>query len=287
MQNIIFSKDRPLQLDLTLKSIEKNWVNNSSVIYKAEKPYREAYEQLKQYHPKVQFIQQKGSLFDEVIDAFTSDYITFFTDDDIVFSYAGHLFKEEIINDVFGDSCCLSLRLGLNISKRDRGDGKLVDDNIPNFFPCSNNIFKWNRTSIPTGGYFSYALSVDGHMFRKELIKPIMEEITSWLKNCKTDLTFRCKHTPNDLESILQRFWFEVPAIMACDKYSHVVNSPNNRVQNVAKNRSGDKYPISPEKALLLFEDGYRINLDNLVKDMPDIVSPHQELDLLSYVEKI
>jgi len=284
MQNIIFSKDRPLQLDLTLNSIKRNWGGDSVVIYKFEKGYEEGYKELEQEHPEVQFIKQKGNLFNEIIDAISSDHIAFFTDDDIIFSSARELLKEEVIEEALYDSACLSLRLGLNISKRDYGDGNLVDDNIPNFFPCSNNLFKWNRTSIPTGGYFSYPLSVDGHVFKKELILPIIEEINSWMEHCRTNLTFRCSGTPNDLESILQRFWFEVPPIMTCHKFSHVVNSPNNRVQSVAKNRNGDKYPIPTRKAYQLFVGGARINLDSLMKNLPNIVCPHQELDLLSEI---
>jgi hypothetical protein len=282
MQNIIFSKNRPLQLDLTLKSIDKNWGGDTYVIYKADKKYGEGYKHLKQEHPKVRFIQQKWKLFNEIISIISLDYITFFTDDDVVFSYAGHLLNEEILEEVLVDSACLSLRLGVNVSKRDYGDGVLRDDNIPNFFPCSNNLLKWDRTSIPTGGYYSYPLSVDGHIFKKDLILPIIEEIDSWMEHCSRSLTFRCSHTPNDFESILQRFWFEVPVVMACDKFSHVVNSPNNRVQSVAKNRSGDKYPISMEDAYKIFMSGDRISLESLMKNLPNINCPHQELDLLS-----
>ena len=66
---------------------------------------------------------------------------------------------------------------------------------------------------------------------------------------------------------------------MASLKTSCVVNSPNNRVQNTIKNRHGDEFSYDAQFLNEKFLGGYRINLDHI--DFPEIVCPHQELDIL------
>jgi len=289
MQNIVFSKNRPLQLDLTLKSIEKNWGGDIDIVYTTSKEYIDSYKILAKQYPDYEFVKQGKNIFRDVyesIDSSPDDYICFFTDDDIVYRDAGRYLSCEALDSALSDTACLSLRLGTNISKRDIS-GTLVDDSIPQLFPCSPSLIKWNRTSIPIGGYWSYPLSVDGHVFKSSVIKNIMSEMSSWVDHCRRDLTFRYDGTPNMLESMMQRFWFELPAIMAAPLFSCVVNSPNNRVQSSVKNRSGDLFPIDPKDALKLFEEGKRINLNSLISSEPNIKCPHQEIDLLGFTEKI
>ena len=281
MLNIIFSKNRPLQLHLTLQSIEKNWGGKTIVICKYDDEYEDSYVQISEEFPNISLLIQKKDLIYHTKKAIIEyggeeKHVAFFTDDDIVFSYAGSYLSEEVLNEALKDSACFSLRMGANISKRDFGNGRLQDDNIPALFPCSHNIMKWNRTSVPTGGYWSYPLSVDGHIFKIEVVEQLLYEINSWQKDIQT---------PNEFESLLQRFWFELPPIMSCPKFSCVVNSPNNRVQETVKNRSGDHFPIDPENALKKFMSGKRINIDRLQASVPNIVCPHQELNLLSFLE--
>lgn len=280
MLNIIFSKNRPLQLHLTLQSIEKNWGGKIVVICKYDDEYEDSYVQVSEEFPDILLLLQKKDIVYHTLNAIIEyggeeNHVTFFTDDDIVFSYAGSYLTDEALSEAFRASACFSLRMGANISKRDFGNGRLQDDNIPVLFPCSHNLMKWNRTSVPTGGYWSYPLSVDGHVFEKKTILNILEEIDSW----KKDLT-----TPNEFEALLQRFWFELSPIMTCPKFSCVVNSPNNRVQEQVKNRSGDHFPIDPEDALEAFKQGKRISIDKLQRSVPNIVCPHQELNLMEHL---
>jgi len=289
MHNIIFSKDRPLQLALTIDSIKKNWGGDIDVIFTySTKEYHKAYTELINEYEDVSFLKQSTNLFNDVIKAIKTrndDYVCFFTDDDIVFQRADRYLSSEALHAALDDTACLSLRLGCNISKRDIG-GNVIDDVIPRLFPCTNSLMKWNRTSVPTGGYWSYPLSVDGHVFKSEVISEIMKEMSSWVQHCKRELTFRYDGTPNMLERLLQRFWFELPPLMAAPKFSCVVNSPNNRVQNSVLNRSGDHFEIRPLYALEIFNSGKRISIDGLMDSDPNISCPHQELDLLSYLEK-
>ena len=85
--------------------------------------------------------------------------------------------------------------------------------------------------------------------------------------------------TPNEFESKLQRFFFDISPIMACAEYSCVVNSPNNRVQNTVANRSGDVYNYTALDLKYEFDEGRRISLDRITID--DIICPHQEINIL------
>ena len=89
--SIIFSKDRALQLDLTLKTIKQNFKLSDDIIaiYKtSEQQHEESYEALKGEHPDVTFRKQSSSLFLDIMDTINSvrsDYVCFFTDDNIVY----------------------------------------------------------------------------------------------------------------------------------------------------------------------------------------------------------
>lgn len=283
MLNIIFSKNRPLQLDLALQSIDKNWGGNTVVIYDLSDEYRKAYKQLQKDWQSVRFVDQNLSRIDKIVlDALIEGVsdgqkaVCFFTDDNIVYRPAHQYLYDKIVNCRFA---CFSLRLGININMRDFGDGILREDSVPQLNKYSEvpqTIF-WNRTQIPPGGYWSYPLSVDGHIFNIETMLETIKEICSWDKELRT---------PNDLESILQRFWFEYPALMLCPVESCVVNSPNNRVQESVKNRSGDHYYVDPRKALKDFNDGKRLSIDSLIPSLPKIVSPHQELNLMESLKE-
>ena len=147
MQNIVFSKNRPLQLDLTLKSIEKNWGGDIDIVYTTSKEYIDSYKILAKQYPDYEFVKQGKNIFRDVyesIDSSPDDYICFFTDDDIVYRDAGRYLSCEALDSALSDTACLSLRLGTNISKRDIS-GTLVDDSIPQLFPCSPSLIKWNR----------------------------------------------------------------------------------------------------------------------------------------------
>ena len=167
--------------------------------------------------------------------------------------------------------------MGTNIVLRE-SHGQIFQDNLPpkeEVFYVFDDIIAWNRTSIPTGGYWSYPLSVDGHIFRKSDIVSFVDEIICWANNgcCK-----KIKDTPNSFEAILQRFYFELPPLMASFDKSVVVNSPNNRVQDDFENYAGEKFSFSQEYLNQQYLDGYKIDFSSI--DFSNIQCPHQELNL-------
>ena len=289
--SIIFSKDRALQLDLTLKTIRKNFdlCGDVIVIYKtSEQQHKESYENLKEEHSSVSFYEQSHSLFVDIlatISGATSDYICLFTDDDMV--YRKVEMSMDQLNNIFTvGASCFSLRLGANTVKRDYGDGVLRDDSIPrsDLFPP---FMLWNRTGIPTGGYWSYPLSVDGHIFKRNTMLEFCTELEVLNRHYSYKGLPREKscwsQTPNEFESKLQRFWFDLSPVMACFEHSCVVNSPNNRVQSHVENRSGDQFSYTSSALNHLYVSGKRLNVDKI--DFSDIVCPHQEIDILEGLE--
>lgn len=268
LTTIIFSKDRPLQLDLCLKSIAKNWItNNITVIFKCSSyEYLEAYKQLKNEHNNIYFLYQQNSLTEilhtELINLHNCKYISFLTDDNIV--YRKCLNTTEDIDSHFEKSQidCFSFRLGINITHQN--NNKIQQ---PVFGKLNNNTLCWNRCLHLPHTYWNYPLSVDGHIFQTSLIKKIWE-----------DLQHKSINTPNKFEILLQRYFFEIGPIMSCEIYSNVVNTPNNRVQEEAPNWFGHIYNLHQNDLLKLYSEGKRIDFEKLSFN---INTPHQEINLL------
>lgn len=293
--SIIFSKDRAFQLDLTLKSIRKNFSLSSEniVIYdSSSEPHEQSYELLKKEYPEINFAKQSteaiGGIFLDVtcsVREAKNSYICFFTDDDIVYRKVS--FNADNLNMLKNlrdpeknpvEFCCISLRMGLNTTyRRSENDGELYYDMIPETDKLEHFLL-WNRTHIPCGGYWAYPLSVDGHIFHKERMFNFCREL---LVLQDTNL-FDWKHTPNELESKLQRFFFDLSSLMVSPLESCVVNSPNNRVQDSTANRHGDFFSCHQDKLLELFIQGKRLDLSKIVFE--DIVCPHQEIDIMKGV---
>tara|TARA_Y100000004_G_C8894656_1_gene403584 strand:- start:75 stop:959 length:885 start_codon:yes stop_codon:yes gene_type:complete len=291
----VFSKDRPLQLDLTLKSIATNFSNSRVVVlYKtSNEEYESSYSVLMQEHENVSFVKQRHSIFDDIhkIIEGLEGYVYFLTDDCIVYQPATLSVEEldnlfETVRDLEQNKLlsCVSLRLGENTTKRMAG-GELIADAIPSEVYLSGNKFLlWNFTSIAFGGYWCYPLSVDGHIFKVSEMKKFTSELClldNHYSNCGK--VPRAKHawrqTPNEFESKLQRFMFELKPVMASLRHSCVVNSPNNRVQDSHDNKSGDVHAYAPLDLKDEFDSGRRINLKDL--NFQNIECPHQELDIL------
>jgi len=276
--SIIFSKNRPLQLDLCLKSIKENFPQSTQniVIHNNSVEFGKAHLQQKKEHPDVEFWQQTESLFCDIWDAVTeakNDYVCFFVDDCIVYN---KVFLKEINlqNLEKGVVSCISLRLGMNICERSH-DGNVFPDKPTTygFSECGGWMIA-NRTDNLYGSYWSYNLSVDGHIFKKSDMKDMVFEL--W----KISQFKEWKQTPNEFEGALQRFWTITPAAIVCPFQSAVVNSPNNKVQNShQENRSGDVFDYCEHNLLEKYESGDRIDLDKI--QFPAIKCPHTEIDIL------
>lgn len=272
--SIIFSKDRPLQLDLCLNSIKKNFKDSSQniVIHNNSEQFDKAHETLQKEHQDVEFWQQSGSLFKDVLHAIIgakNNFICFFTDDDIFYASFG-CESYDFIDDL--NISCLSLRMGLNIVERSHA-GQTASDTCQKGWKTDNGMIAWPKTFHAYGSYWSYDLSVDGHVYKKSLILGMIDEL------CFIQPRYNWGNTPNVLESTMQRFWANGANFILCPQTSVVVNSPNNRVQKTHENKSGEVHDYSSEFLLDKYESGSRIDLDML--DFSDIKCPHTEIDIL------
>jgi len=277
--SIVFSKNRPLQLDLCLNSMKKNLPECSHVIviHKNSEEFASSHEILEREHSDVIFWKQGVSLFKDTLASTMSadtDYVCYFTDDDIVFSdedtYYKHLDNPQV--------ACVSLRMGLNICKRSHGN-ETWEDTPAKYTRLSGGGIGWSKTSNIYGSYWSYSLSIDGHVFRKRDMVEMLDELC-YLENRRPE---KWKQTPNELEEALQRFWTTTPNCIVSPTHSRVVNSPNNRVQESHNNVSGLSHNYSAEYLLGKYMSGSRINLDYL--DFSNIQCPHTEIDILEGLE--
>ena len=278
---VIFSKNRPLQLDLCLNSLVNLKMDYKvNVIYTCDDDYKQAYETVQKDHPSVEFWTQSNSLFKDVlmlVATCDNDYIMFLTDDCIVYTES-----PDLKDGCFTDSiCCYSLRLGLNTNKRAvhnaNGTEVMIDD--PLQYAPDQKISRYeygvvyDRTQHFFGGYWNYPLSVDGHIFRTGDMFDWMDELV-FLQKLKT-----WKQTPNEIESALQRFTNLLGPYVGIPLQSCVVNSPNNMVQNSHKNPHALTYNISEQRLLYEFNRGKRVKLSNL--NIDQIHCAHTELNLL------
>ena len=272
---LIFSKNRALQLDLLLKSIKQNFVQCQEicVLFKASEDHKASYDILKQEHPNIKMVEQSSFYTDicDIVYSFKSESTVMFTDDDIVYQ------NVNVVADVLqqlqhSNFACFSLRLGFNTTQRQVGT-VFVNEIMPTFGVNYGDCMLWNRTEHMPFSYFGYPLSVDGHIFSTKKLRQIFTDIEH------SDKKYSFLETPNKLESLLQRFFFEVGHIMICDRHSSVVNSPNNRVQEEYQNRSGDQYAYSEDHLMNLYMSGTRIRLQDL--DFSHVNCPHTEIKLL------
>ena len=100
---ILYSKDRPLQLDLCLQSISKNFDQASEivVIHKLSDLYIDSYKVLEKEHSNVTFVKQSESIFKDTLNTISSaknNYVCFLTDDDIVYQKMPRI-REDILSE--------------------------------------------------------------------------------------------------------------------------------------------------------------------------------------------
>jgi len=287
---IIFSKDRPLQLDLCLKSIKKNLVGSDAitvtVIENYSEKYRNSIETLKTEHPEVNFSQQTDkNLFKCTWSILSREnknpLVCFFTDDGIMFKEQDVGIIERVMQNT--NIVTYSIRMGLNVVRREH-QGQSAPDQVCKIpqksrVDLENGVLYWDKTAHFYGNYWSYSHSVDGHAFR-------YNDIFDWTNSiCTLSVHngLKCQ-TPNDYEAGLQAVWCSTTQWMSSSLESSYVNSPNNRVSgNFEGNSSGDTYYCSPDEMLRLYEQGKRI--DFLKIPIGHIDCPHTEIDIMKGIQ--
>lgn len=255
---IVYSKDRPMQLQATLDSIEINTrglFNKIDVVYLAtDSEYQKGYDMLAKRKPFVGFVKQTD-FKKNILDLMTEKYVCMAADDDLFFRPIGKDWKDQMTDDVFA----FSFRLGLNIDwcyPLNRGN-KLEPE-----YSTNGDLIKWAWEEKEFD--FAYPLSVISHIYRTDEIRAFTE---------------KCQFVnPNQYESALQKYLPEIERPnMVAYKHSRVFGVPANRVNDTHPNRSGLTHSYTTKQLNDLYLAGNVIDVPLL--DFSNIHAAQQEIE--------
>ena len=256
-QAIIFSKNRPLQLEALLSSIDYNApkFDRIVVIYKSDDYFLSGYERLKNTW-RINWHRQTGFKADVLANMPDNGTTTFFVDDDIFYKKYNVENPWDIISNnrnVFK----YSLRLGLNVNKS-YVLGK--DIKIPEPVNQIGDVFLYEIKS--SDDEFKYEFSLDGDCFKNEDIKWFMQE--------------REYDCPNQFEGEMTqiRAFLKPFSMCACNEKSNIVNVPHNKVQNYSDTTSMGKSEFE-----LMDKFNLGLHIDWMSMDFSKVNSPHMELE--------
>lgn len=266
IQTIIFSKNRPAQLDLLLRSANRAYgiLTNIHVLYDhTNQNFNAGYLRCIEQHKTVTFTREfhfQEQLFSLLLNG-DSTNVVFLCDDDIVTRPFMDVAPDFLFSE-FRELLCVSLRLGMNTTycyplKRNQ--------RTPNW---KTNLYKsllweWEGSECDWG----YPGSLDGHIFNRNLLRAIL-----------SDAKFS---NPNELEESLaaacEKLSRSFP-LMACYESSFITGNPINRVNTTHPNRFGDSFYRDEEELNQIYLRGKRIDLDSV--DRSAINGAHTELEL-------
>lgn len=260
---IIFSKDRALQLDGLLQSMQLHVKGDftNHILYQAsdanhDKAYQEAADELQSEHT---ISWTKESNFAEdlaaILSSIETEFVCFLVDD-IVFIRELNLLSLDIDTLRRG---ILSLRLGRGIHFCYTKQAKMRQPTLhASDEPSGLFQFNWNE-----GDYdWAYPLSVDGHIF------PAQE-----LKVAAAHLSFKAPNTFEKALQILNPLYRKRTG--HCFESPKLVNIPMNRVQSEHENISDD---ISPGYLLAKWQEG--MTLDSKALANISTKSVHEEISV-------
>lgn len=257
---IIFSKDRPMQLELFLRSMKFYFKEFNSyiinILYKySNDEFKNGYEKLFKIHndENIKYIKETQNFKSHVLLLLNKDnpYSVFFVDD-IVFKNKLTLNSKEFkLFTLKNEILTLSLRLHPNLTYCYPAGIKMETPHFEN-----NLSFKW----LGLKGDYGYPMSLDGHFFRTIDILSISKIINFT--------------NPNSFESMLSAYPLN-RLKMICYEESIIVNNPINKVQNYNNNVHGD---VSAQFLNEKFLEGYIIDLEDF-KGLKNI-SCHQEVEI-------
>lgn len=238
---IVFSKDRPLQLEALLNSYEQ-YVEGKALLYvlynTSNSDFENAYDEIRKANTNIVFIKEVD--FRRDLIALLKDINArklFFLVDDILFI---RKFDLNQLTNMDTDKYIPSLRMGKNITYSFM---KQKEISQPDIIEYNENIicWKWNFNN----SYWSYPISVDGHIFNKSEIEFAIKKVRF--------------SAPNSLEWKLQIFEKYFRRKLGCSfENSVIVNFPWNKVQTENHNKAGE---ISVDELQTLWKQGKRIDI--------------------------
>ena len=219
ISNIVFTKNRPLQLDGYLESLYRYLPAEqiqTHILWKQEL-FTQEYEQLFSRYPNCTIAREADFSIDflDILKRIDTPYILFGIDDVVFFDSVSFGLIDETFNkadDIFG----FSLRFGNNVLESDKENIETAGQNISRI--------KWPKGKTRTS---RYPFELCATVYRTELVKKIINEsrssnhlaaklfspnslIIKWLRTIglarKTLKRFGFFYTPNTLESWVCRW---------------------------------------------------------------------------------
>lgn len=263
---IIFSKDRAMQLDGTLRSLfmhckDKEAIDLNVLYTTSQDLYEREYQRLFVDYPSVSFIKEKDFKADLLSLLPDSQEVLFLVDDNI---FVRDFHVEHAIDELrkTHDSICFSLRLGNNTDccymlKKQQAIPK------SNTLPHGICQYEWISAEYD----FGYPLEVSSSIYRVSDLFPLLRQLDY--------------SNPNTLELALdnsKHFFQVIKKSILCFENSVTFCNPINMVQTLWKNRAGENSSYSPRKLAEMYDEGYRIDVERFSSLTPN--SCHQEVDL-------
>jgi len=265
---LIFSKDRPLQLDLCLRSYFDKCVGHENtdvyVLFKATSDrYLDAYLELSEDFIEVTFFQE-NSFKDNLLAILNREQYenVFFVVDDNVFVKDFNI--NEITESIKSDKVLgFSLRLGKNTTYCYSHD---ANQRVPEMFAGKiDGIYgyEWYDQDLD----FGYSLELSSSVYK--------------VKDIWSILFLGHYLNPNDLEWSMYLAIHKYMNIkyLLCYENSVAFCNPINKVQSTNNNRNMNDDCYSAENLLKMFENGYRIDPKIFYGFVPNAC--HQEVRFL------
>ncbi|MEA2449889.1 MAG: hypothetical protein QOG63_1821, partial [Thermoleophilaceae bacterium] len=237
---VAFSKDRPPQLELLLRSVARFAPDCPlTVIYTAsDELYERGYELVRGRHPGVRWLDERaeGGFKAATLTAVRAagERLAFLVDDIVLTHPVDPDAPGLRALDEDPELLCCSLRL-------DPAKDYCYALDSAMRVPAFEDGLKW--TWAAEEGDWCYPMSTDGHVFRTHQIVPLLETLDYF--------------NPNSLEAALSEAPLPLPK-MTCLDQARLVNVPDNRVQDTALNRHEGGSPRRLTQALLA---GRRLDL--------------------------
>lgn len=273
---LIFSYNRALQLDATLRSLmfhcEDITETHIKILFKADSNiHRNQYVQIQKEYlkfPEIQFVEETVFRADVISLMVPFDYVLFLVDDNL---FVEPFKLKDIVQilELEKESIGFSLRLGKNTNYCYSLN---CQQDLPDYNTLNNMFMKFNWTNAKAD--FGYPLEVSSSVYSVIKLLPLIQKIPF--------------NNPNTFEANLDAnksmFQNDFPFLHSYEK-SKTFCAPINKVQTVAKdNRVGNRKEYSANELAKIYNDGKRIDISNYIGFTPNAC--HQEVKI-SFIEPI
>lgn len=249
---IIFSFNRPLQLQALLESVEHYVTGLSSVhvIYRTTSTRaQQCYDQITRQFPSVKFNAQSSNphadfkpLTQTALEQSDAPYVLFAVDDIIVKDFIAVQDAVKLMQEM--NAYGFYLRLGLHL---DYCYTMNQPQRVPAVYECVPGVYYWTFAGAEHD--WGYPNTVDMTIYKKSDIVPVLAQLPYY--------------TPNALEGLWS---MRAPAIQQriglCYSTAKMVNLPLNQVQTDGANRNMNL--LGPDEQIALFEQGKKIDWKKL-----------------------